>query len=238
MSKWAVKDMSSGGAFIHNLFLGKIAACIEHSRYTPYHFPHHTAVYGVSNILGGDNRFYNNIFIRDPSDEETTGLSNFWDGAVLMDGVPGWATFMQSPVGISQYDEYPAPDDPPPENPFAPNKLPVYCANNVYFNDAKPYVKEKDAKVCTDSYISVELVDIDSGSFRIKIDNIDMLNNNCKCITTEILGKSYHAEMGYEQPDGSPLCFDSDFFGNKRNKVLAGPFEAEENKVLEIIYKR
>ena len=33
-------------------------------------------------------------------------------------------------------------------------------------------------------------------------------------------------EENYENPDGSPITFDTDFFGNKRagSKVLAGPF--------------
>jgi hypothetical protein len=109
LSDWAFKDMSSGGAFIHNLILGKFAASTEHNRYTPYHFPHETAVYGVSNILGGDNRFFNNIFLRKSGDIDEGGLSSFWSGAVLMDGVPGQAVFTKTPVGLSQYDGYPAP---------------------------------------------------------------------------------------------------------------------------------
>ncbi len=56
-------DMSDGGAFVHNLFLGKIRFQPEHSRYTPYHLPHSTGVAGISIIIGGDDRFYNNVFL-------------------------------------------------------------------------------------------------------------------------------------------------------------------------------
>ena len=237
LSKWAIKDMSSGGAFVHNLILGKIAACTEHGRYTPYHFPHQTAVYGVSNILGGDNRFYNNIFLRDSTDEDVNELSNFWDGAVLMDGVPGHATFMQTPVGTSQYDDYPAPDDPASENPGEPNKLPIYCANNLYLNNARPYIKEIGAKVYPGSCIEVNFIDKEAGKIRITINDVDNLNNDCKLITSDTLGSGYHAEMRFEQADGSPFCFNTDFFGNERISIHAGPFEVVDNKIFDLSYK-
>jgi len=55
-------DMSQGGAFVHNLFAGNIRVNKETSRYTPYHLPHQTDVAGLSVILNGDNRFFNNLF--------------------------------------------------------------------------------------------------------------------------------------------------------------------------------
>ncbi|MNW52644.1 hypothetical protein D3C74_301710 [compost metagenome] len=49
-------------------------------------------------------------------------------------------------------------------------------------------------------------------------------------VTTDLLGKTYHAEMKYEEPDGTPYRFDSDFFGTKRPDVdvTPGPFEWSE----------
>jgi len=228
LSNWAFKDMSSGGAFIHNLILGKFAACTEHDRYTPYHFPHDTAVYGVSNILGGDNRFFNNIFLRHPETIDESGLSNFWNGAVSMDGVPGKAAFMQTPVGISQYNEYPAPNDPKQEDNVLNilNRLPVYAAHNLYLNNAKPYVKEEGAVVYADSPICVEIIDRERGKVSVKIENAERLNAvPCQVVTTNRLGISYQTEMNYEKPDGSSFIFDTDFFGNPRKNFTPGPFE-------------
>ena len=227
LSEWALKDMSSGGAFVHNLFLGKIAACTERTRTTPYHFPHHTAVYGVSNILGGDNRFYNNIFIRNSEDDQVSGLSSFWSGAIQMDGVPGWATFMKTPVGISQYDEYPAPADDLGETPHELRKLPIYAGYNLYLNDAEPYAKEINPKVYPDSFVEVEMIDREQGKVKVSISNSNLLEIGCKLVTTETLGMSYHAEMNYEEPDGAPFYFDTDFFGEKRERILPGPFEVK-----------
>ena len=215
LSKWNVKDMSTGGAFIHNLFLGKIAASAEPHRYTPYHFPHETAVYGVANILGGDNRFYYNVFLRDPNDDDETGLANFWNGAVLMDGVPGNATFHKTPVGLSQYDEYPAEGDPEPvgRQKFEA-KLPVYIANNLYLNGAQPYVKEIDPVCYEDTPIEVGIVDRATGDVEVKVTDASKLKiANHRPITSETLGTTYQAEMRYENPDGSDLVFNSEYFG-------------------------
>jgi alpha-N-arabinofuranosidase len=56
-------DMSEGGAYVHNLFAGQIESRPELSRETPFHKPHSTEVAGLRKIPGGDDRFYNNLFI-------------------------------------------------------------------------------------------------------------------------------------------------------------------------------
>jgi hypothetical protein len=56
-------SMSQGGAFVHNLFAGSVRVNQERGRYTPYHLPHSTEVAGLSIILNGDDRWYNNLFI-------------------------------------------------------------------------------------------------------------------------------------------------------------------------------
>ncbi len=58
----AISEQSQGGAYIHNLFLGKIYNFVEYSRYTPYFLPHSTDVAGLSIIPGGDDRYINNVF--------------------------------------------------------------------------------------------------------------------------------------------------------------------------------
>jgi len=63
LSEIAMRDWSEGGAFVHNLIAGKILIRPVLARFTPYHLPHSTEVAGLRNIFGGDNRFYNNIFV-------------------------------------------------------------------------------------------------------------------------------------------------------------------------------
>jgi hypothetical protein len=70
LSELSFRDMSEGGAFVHNLFAGKIEMRQELNRFTPYHLPHSTWVAGLRNTYGGDNRFFNNIFLGgDPGQE-------------------------------------------------------------------------------------------------------------------------------------------------------------------------
>jgi alpha-L-arabinofuranosidase len=63
LSPIALSDWSQGGAYAHNLFAGRILQRPELKRETPFHKPHSTQVAGLRNIEGGDNRFFNNIFV-------------------------------------------------------------------------------------------------------------------------------------------------------------------------------
>jgi len=235
LSPWAVKDMSSGGAYVHNYVAGRIANCTEHQRYTPYHVPHSTAVYGVSNILGGDNRFYNNVFVGDRATSERHGsdaqaepaLASFWSGAVDMDGVPGLATFVPTPVGTSQYDAYPTSREYPNEHGSASAgpRLPVWIEGNLYADGAEPFRAEPTPLVTGTSPVRVEVVDAEAGTVRVDVSyagGVDVVAP----VTTARLGTSYQAEMPYTNPDGSDLDLSTDVFGIPRDQVVPGPFAA------------
>ncbi len=63
LSGRSLLDMSEGGAYVHNLFAGPIAAHPELTRETPFHKAHSTEVAGLQKIEGGDDRFFNNLFV-------------------------------------------------------------------------------------------------------------------------------------------------------------------------------
>ena len=65
LSGRALLDMSEGGAYVHNLFAGPLEPHPELSRETPFHKAHSTEVAGLQKIEGGDDRFFNNIFVGD-----------------------------------------------------------------------------------------------------------------------------------------------------------------------------
>ena len=47
----------------------------------------------------------------------------------------------------------------------------------------------------------------------------------CSMVNTQVLGKAFEPEEGYENPDGTPITFDRDYLGNHRGAhVLPGPF--------------
>jgi alpha-N-arabinofuranosidase len=63
LSPVSLLDMSEGGAYAHNLFGGRLVSRPEPNRSTPFHPAHTTTVAGLVTTRGGDNRFYNNLFV-------------------------------------------------------------------------------------------------------------------------------------------------------------------------------
>jgi hypothetical protein len=64
LSDIALFDRSEGGAFTHNLVVGRIKGGGPEERKTPYFQPHSTKLVDIANLEGGDIRFYNNVFCR------------------------------------------------------------------------------------------------------------------------------------------------------------------------------
>jgi len=63
LSPNSLLDWSQGGAYVHNLFAGKMRPKSELKRETPWLEKHGTRMAGITNIKGGDNRFFNNLFV-------------------------------------------------------------------------------------------------------------------------------------------------------------------------------
>jgi hypothetical protein len=193
--------MSQGGAYVHNLMAGKINLS-PHSRKTPYHMPHSTAVVGLREISGGDNRFFNNIFVAgyegnagqyDPEYKKRMGYGN--EG-----------------YGLGAYNHA---------------VFPVVSDRNVYLKGAKPYIKETNQIESPDFDPGIEIVEQGENVYLyITLDKSFMSLNN-KLVTTTLLGKAMIPGQAFENPDGSPLTIDTDYFGRKRNEAnpSAGPFE-------------
>lgn len=85
LSPTSLLDVSEGGAFVHNLFAGRIVRSPEPNRDTPFLLPHRTTVAGLRPTKGGDNRFYGNLFVAPPAaGASPNGLGlNLYDRAEL-----------------------------------------------------------------------------------------------------------------------------------------------------------
>lgn len=277
LSEHAFKTLSHSCALVHNLIAGTISALNELRRHTPYHVPHSTAIAGMTNFTGGDDHYYNNIFLRkkdDPRPDEPYYESFFSNEKLDPEEItPFSSAFLSYPVGTAAYNDYPGADDekpweqikrifesggPPPKpkkeekadndddkegqpsyvSLSKPSPLPVYIENNVYFNRAIPYKKEKGAKVYEDSGIEYS-IDWENKKVIIEITNPDMLAENAtEIITTEILGFGFHPEQLFEKPDGTPYRVDTDFFGNSRGeKAIPGPFQVTDKQKFEFSFK-
>ena len=218
LSKNSIINVSQGTAYLHNLVGGNILMRLAPSRFTPYHFPHSTAVAGLMGINLGDDRFYNNIFSSNtPSKNKHlfTGLNAF-DGFPLSDDA--W------------YQDKKRPDD------FAALQLPVYIASNLYYNIALPFEREENNIVDATHNPTASIEQLGK-KFFLKINiNKSYKKLETKLITTAILGSAFQTETPFENMDGSKMIFNTDFLNNLRSSKSpkAGPFELltiGENKI-------
>ncbi len=84
-SRHSVLDVSQGGAYAHNLFLAGVLFHNELRRDTPFMKAHSTAVAGLHNIPGGDDRFYNNLLVNRGFDGyDKAGLPSWMKGNVFL----------------------------------------------------------------------------------------------------------------------------------------------------------
>ncbi len=61
LSAQTLLSFSQGGAYVHNLMLGRIQLRRYDARLTPFHKPHSTTVAGMHDNPHGDDRYYNNV---------------------------------------------------------------------------------------------------------------------------------------------------------------------------------
>ena len=235
LSKVSAVIPSEGVAFVHNLALGSFALINSgvdsivngqrEPRYTPYHIRHRTEVAGFMTILHGDDRIYNNIFVQhfpvtDPerkptaSDYEVVGTEPFdifpsyeeWIANFQMDQEPNMGHLAQFHFG----------------------HLPVWVDGNAYFNGATVSKHDKNHRVCAEK-AQVSLCEKD-GKWLLDTNVYDLLNDfRTGIITSDLLGKAFEPEQRFENPDGTEIIFDRDYFGDHRGtEALPGPFACSE----------
>ena len=201
LSLCSVWDMSQGGAYVHNLMTGKINMS-PHSRVTPYHYPHSTEIAGYHELLGGDDRFFNNIFVggcklnkdqMDPSYESRIRYGKEF-------------------FGLKAY-----------KNPA----FTVSAGGNVYWKNAEPVSIEENKLLELDFDPEINIKEERGEVFLIISYSSAARKMNNQLIGTNILGKSLISGQPFENPDGSSYQIESDFLGEPRNSrnPTVGPFE-------------
>lgn len=117
-------------------------------------------------------------------------------------------------------------------------ELPMFVDGNIYLNGANRYNKESNF---LQNEYDPEIEVIEDGEnvyLYIKLDkSIHKMKN--QLVTTQLLGKALIPNQWYENPNGSPLTIDYDYFGNRRDKrnPTAGPFENPGNGKLKLKVK-
>lgn len=121
----ALRDMSEGGTYAHNLFAGPIVSQPVYDRVTPFMEAHSTKPLGRAVTQGGDNRFFNNIFVGDGSPR----LAGERNPKEVLGGFGLWV-----------YDNRP---------------LPSFAGGNLYLHGAAPYKDESATVLPADPGIKV-----------------------------------------------------------------------------------
>ena len=105
--------------------------------------------------------------------------------------------------------------------------LPVWMGGNVFLNGAKPSKFEIFPLVQNNFDPALKLAaEADGWYFTMKSDPAWNTLQTRQLVTTELLGRAVIPKAAYENPDGSPLRIDVDYFGGKRNStnLSAGSF--------------
>ncbi len=242
LSDRAIRLASQGCAFVHNLIYGSLTAVgrgvkngtntLDSTRYTPIHRPHSTGITGFMSVLNGDVRFYNNVFVQP---EIRQGLADIcegdqWDDETLVCGTVSYSDYMTEAEWKACFEgNHLQGSDFNRDLYYIP--LPVWTGGNVFFNGAQPSKKEEDFTVDTEHKVSVKLsfqeTDEETncvlGSWTLESDFEEFLPE-AKLIDTETLGMAFEPEERFEGPNGEDIIFDTDIFGNKRERIVAGPF--------------
>ncbi len=237
MSPVSITIPSEGIACVHNLILGgfslinsgvdSVVNGQREPRYTPYHIRHRTEVAGFMTILHGDDRIYNNLFIQAYPVKDKTKKPTDADHPF---------------VGTAPFDIFPTY-----EEWFAPFKdggwpnmgalaqvhfghLPVWVEGNAYFGGATVCKHEQHKLSDKRSKVTIELVEKD-GKYSLKTNVYSKLKDfKDAIICTETLGKAFEPEQRFENPDGTDIVFDRDYFGNHRGTdTIPGPFASAED---------
>ncbi len=242
LSDRAIKLATQGVAMVNNIVAGALVAVGTGTdngtltkvspRYTPYHVVHRTEIAGFMTILHGDCKFYNNIFIQQPirkflKEVMENTQKNCWDDNNVAAGTFPYSSYPDFETWNKQFDGYCGMGSPASDRYYS--ELPVWLDGNFYFNGAKPSSKEKNAVVNNNK---VELsLEIKDGKFCLKTNLYNFVTEKTyKTIKTDDIPMAFEPEEKYENPDGTPITFDTDILGKKRaEKCLAGPFANAED---------
>jgi alpha-N-arabinofuranosidase len=211
-------NISTGSAFIHNLFAGQICKETENSRFTPYHFPHSTHVAGIMTTQGGDDRYYNNLFIKTPAP-----AYDIFENARRPKRKKGVMDY-----GLGIYNDFPSnlPSTDFYIAEMSQVKLPVMSANNVYLEGAIPLQNGKNEKIIQQTGNQVKIEKRQDGIYLVFNTTDDCWVKDAGIISSSNLGEALVPESAFENPDGSAVLFSKDYLYTERQqgRISAGPF--------------
>ncbi|MBU9721284.1 MULTISPECIES: right-handed parallel beta-helix repeat-containing protein [Bacillaceae] len=216
-SDYALDNYAQGGAYINNLIFGKMVHRKILNRSTPYHVPHSTKIKGFSVVHGGDDRWFNNIFIgREDMEGIVPGKNESLHGV-------GTAHYNGYATSLGEYMEnvHKKPGD---VEIYLDNDQPVYINQNAYLNGAVSFEREEESLV--DDHFNPNVTIVEEG---------DDVYLTCEMPETigVVLGKVHSTETlervrivdaEFENSDGTDVVIDTDYLGKQKGAAsILGP---------------
>ena len=211
-SDYNFDNIAQGGAYLHNLCCGTMRREDVLDRSTPYHFPHTTEVAGTTVVYSGDDRIYQNVFLG--------GAVTYTEQS--LHGTEGYDGHTNS---LEEYINDVISRGNGDLEQFKHVKQPVYLRGNAYLKGAKPYGREENTHV-SDMDPAVRIVETDGKTYLELNVEKEMLEIPTEIYNSEKLGMPRITEAAYENPDGTPIVFDTDYLDQSRSgQPAAGPIE-------------
>ena len=208
-SYYSFDNASQGGAYVNNLSCGKMRLLKVPDRSTPYHFPHTTQVAGTAVVYGGDDRFYNNIFV---------------GGEGIKDcGTDG---YNPNTASYEEYVEQVLSHGIGDLEVFQKTEQPAYIDANAYLNGAEGFDREKNGYHSKAFDPGVKITEEEDAVYLEMNVEKEMLDIPAKAVSTETLGTVRIVDAIFDDPNGDPIVLDTDYTGAHRTeKPVVGPIE-------------
>jgi len=113
--------------------------------------------------------------------------------------------------------------------------LPMFVNGNVYLNGAQSYVQEKNQLVLTDNP-NIQIEETEEGVWLSMMMDESIARMKNQVVSTEMLGKAMIPNQRFENPDGSEITIDADYFGELRNlrNPFPGPFSFVGKELIQL----
>ena len=194
---YALDNHAQGGAYVNNIIRGKMVNRKMLDRATPYHVPHSTEVAGFAVTYGGDDRFYNNIFIGDDELEDV-----------------GTSHYNGYPTSLEEYIET-VHLDPGDHEAFNKVEQPVYINNNVYLNGATSFEREEDKLELKEFNPQLDIIEEEEEVYlSIELpEGYDSMLGDIQ--TTKTLTRARIVDADFDDPEGKEVTLTIDFLGER-----------------------
>lgn len=203
---YALDNHAQGGAYVNNLIAGKMAHFKMLDRSTPYHLPHSTEIAGFAPVYGGDDRFFNNIFVGKEGVEKV-GTAHF----------NGYTTSLEEYIEKVHQKEG-------DHEVYNTVEQPVYINQNAYLQEAEAFEREEVKLEVKDVQPNVQIIE-EGNEVYLSIELPDEFESFLGDVhSSNTLERTRISDAEFENPDGSDVILDTDLLGNKKDgKAIIGP---------------